>query len=260
MKDHGLVIDLQAVRQQRIDVAALARQRFANARRSLGLSRAAFADLLTEALGWQVAAGAVTAWESAAVPPGDVLLAAELIARTSQPVVTPLGEAVPESNGMRLLDSYEEVQDALRAVVDGAQETLGITGSRSRDPDYLARIEVAITAKPELVHYRVLYGPPRHGALKNHLLRLIDLQRPAGTLHIGIATDLYKDNERFICVSEQLAVIVLPSVTSLSNFDTALVIDDPEVAADYVTHVRQGWLGSEVLSTRAQVEHLEVLR
>jgi hypothetical protein len=249
----GKIVDLRTARGVRRDVAAVARDRFAAARRATDLPPAAFADVLVEALGWSVTPEAISAWESTSVPPGDVLLAAEQIA--GQPAVI----GAPAGDRMRLLDTYSDVQGALTRVVEDAAEVIAVTGSRSRDPDYLARIEAAITSR-DLLHYRVLYGPPRHGALKNHLLRLIDLHRPAGRVNIGAFWDLHVDGERFIFASEQTAVVVLPSVTSLLNFDTALVIDDPALAGAYVTHVRQAFLASQELTTRAMIEALEVLR
>lgn len=259
----GNVIDLRTARGQRTDVASIARERFAAARRTSGLSLTAFASVLMEILGWSVAPEAIAAWEATkGVPPGDVLLAAELVAQRSRDpgYVDDLAIAVAADPEMRLADTYGEVQAALAVVVDEATEVLATTGSRSRDPDYLARIESALIKRPSLVHYRILYGPPRHGALKNHLLRLVDLHRGEGAVNIGVFWDLYKDSERFICASERSAVIVLPSVTSVSNFDTALVITNPEVVQGYVAHMRQAYLGSEALITRAMVENLEVLR
>jgi hypothetical protein len=47
----------------------------------------------------------------------------------------------------------------------GRRAVIAVTGSRSREPDYLARIQAAISSR-DLLHYRVLYGLPRHGALK----------------------------------------------------------------------------------------------
>ncbi|MFE6775866.1 hypothetical protein [Streptomyces sp. NPDC057702] len=33
--------------------------------------------------------------------------------------------------------------------------------------------------RPDLVHYWVLYGPPRHRALADHLVRLLELRDPS---------------------------------------------------------------------------------
>ena len=55
-------------------------------------------------------------------------------------------------------------------------------------------------------------------------------------------------------------MIVVPSQWSLHNFDTAMAVDDPDVAGRYIAHVRQAWLASEPLTARADIEALEVLR
>jgi succinyl-diaminopimelate desuccinylase len=50
-----------------------------------------------------------------------------------------------------------------------AWECLVVMGSRSRDPGYLGAIEAALAERPSLVFYRVLFGPPHHQVLKDHL-------------------------------------------------------------------------------------------
>ncbi|WP_193789792.1 hypothetical protein [Nocardiopsis lucentensis] len=50
-------------------------------------------------------------------------------------------------------------------VVRAAESHLAVTGSRSRDVAYLEVIEKALAVRPTLVHYRLLFGPPRNGAL-----------------------------------------------------------------------------------------------
>lgn len=161
---------------------------------------------------------------------------------------------------LSLINEYTDLQAALAHVVEHAEEAIATTGSRSRDPDYLSRLEAAVAARPTLVHYRVLYGPPRHSMLKNHLRRLHDIAGNGDRLRIGIVRDLYRDPERFLCVSERAAIVVLPSLTSTSNFDSGILITDTAVARHYLEHVRQAYLGSDQLTTRAALDELEVLR
>lgn len=256
-QEHGEVIDLRAARRRDLSDAEVACARFTEALTLSGMSDGAFANVLTRRLGWSVIPGTVAAWRTSP-PPSDALMAAERVAGLEH--TPPAGIPVGGSSGVHLVRTFDDLQAALSDVVDGANETLAITGSRSREPIYLAHVESVIGERPALVHYRVLYGPPRHGALKNHLLRLADLQRREGTLRVAIARDVMRDAERFICASENAAVVVLPSLTSLLNFDTALVVDDPEIAQQYVDHVRQAYLAADPLTTRDDVAALEVQR
>ncbi|HET8661071.1 MAG TPA: hypothetical protein VFM55_19000 [Micromonosporaceae bacterium] len=253
--DGAQLIDLGAARMRRVGGIDSAHSHLTNARRTLGMDHGPFADLLSKHLGWAIYPEQLRAWEQDSVPPGDVLITAlELVGavgRTLPPGVT-------AADRLTFLVDYDDLQLALAEVVEGAHEVLAITGSRSRDPAYLRLIERTLTGRPDLVHYRVLYGPPRHGALKNHLLHLADLAR--GGLHIGVVRDLLRDQERFLCVNERMALIVQPSATSIANYDTALVIDDPDIARRYVNHVQQAYLGAEPVPDRSAVLALEVVR
>jgi transcriptional regulator with XRE-family HTH domain len=60
----------------RADFRSLASQQLRAARDKAGCDRAAFAALLTNALGWAVSEAALSRWERGSTPPGDVLLAA----------------------------------------------------------------------------------------------------------------------------------------------------------------------------------------
>lgn len=129
-----------------------------------------------------------------------------------------------------LLATGAELSSALIDVVRDAQECLVAVGSRSSEPNYLQEIERAIADKPELVHYRILIGPPHSQVLKDHLLRLLKLQdtrtdsNGIKRLHISIHVDLTRYYERFFVVNETAAVTVLPSANSPLNFDTGLLV------------------------------------
>lgn len=70
------VIGLRSRAGYRPDMAALARQQVASARRRLALSPHEFAEVLASLLGWLPTAEMVDSWETTVAPPGDVLLAA----------------------------------------------------------------------------------------------------------------------------------------------------------------------------------------
>ncbi|MGI5287994.1 hypothetical protein ACQEVF_32280 [Nonomuraea polychroma] len=73
------VIDLRTRSTYRPDCATLARNKLLLARHSLGLSQSEFANLLSSVLGWHVRPDALAAWETATVPPGDVLVAVSAV-------------------------------------------------------------------------------------------------------------------------------------------------------------------------------------
>lgn len=152
----------------------------------------------------------------------------------------------------------------MTAVVDGARRYLAISGSRSRDTTYLAAIESALATRPELVHYRVLFGPPRHAVLTDHLLRLLELRDPADrslgkTLHIGMVVDDPSTPERFFCASEISAVAPIPSLTSAEAFDSGVLLG-PKVAERLIDHARQCYAAAQRIETVQAVRALPVPR
>lgn len=167
------------------------------------------------------------------------------------------------SKGLRLLTSHRDVTASLQRVVRGAERLLVSVGSRSRGASYLEEIEKSMAERPRLVHYRLLYGPPRHVLLKHHLLRLLEICDPfdrtesgVQRLHIGLAPDGYAEEN--MCASEKEAVVTLPSLASPGNFDTALVLTSPENARGLIAHVQQLYHRSRRIETRGAVEQLPV--
>jgi hypothetical protein len=163
----------------------------------------------------------------------------------------PTAQPIPQakSNGStgrseHLVTSGGELTAALIDVVRNAQKCLVAVGSRSSEISYLQEIERVIQDKPRLIHYRILLGPPHSQVLKDHLLRLLAL-RPAQanggsdaeqTLHISILNDLTRYPERFFVASEQAAVIILPSANSPMNFDTAIIVREPQYVHRLLQH------------------------
>lgn len=145
-------------------------------------------------------------------------------------------------------------------VVDHASEYLAVIGSRSRDPHYLTAIETALAARPELVHYRILIGPPRHAELPAHLLRLLDLRDPDDrslgikTLRMGII-DEQDVPERFFCASEKAAVVPVPSLTSSDAFDSGVLLG-PYAAERLIDHARQCYAAARRIEHRDAVTAL----
>jgi GntR family transcriptional regulator len=172
---------------------------------------------------------------------------------------------IPASSGIKLITSGDELLAANLQIVRGARESLVAVGSRSREPNYLRSIEQALEARPELVHYRILIGPPHHQMLKDHLLRLVELSTDESrrdgpkTIFVSMIEDLTHDAERFFVASERAAVTILPSVNSPANFDTAVLIGDPRIAQALQQHGRALY-GGRVLESVDAIKALEVLR
>jgi len=162
-----------------------------------------------------------------------------------------------------LVTSWDELVRWNMRIVKEARSVLVTTGSRSRDEEHLRGIEAKLTACPELVYYRVLFGNPFTDLFKEHLLRLVDLRPSVGrtsgrrTLYIGRYTS-QRQPEAFICANDTHALVAQPSCRCLGGYDTAIVHSTPEVVMGYAELVRQLYQASEPLESRALVEALEV--
>ena len=75
----GEVVQLRQRTGYRPDLGALAQGQLKQARESRDLDHDAFADILAPMLGWSITGEIVRSWETTAVPPGDVLVAAGLV-------------------------------------------------------------------------------------------------------------------------------------------------------------------------------------
>ncbi|MFI9081927.1 helix-turn-helix domain-containing protein [Streptomyces sioyaensis] len=174
------------------------------------------------------------------------------------------GEAtsVLETSGtavvVKVLTRWMDLVESMVDVAAGAREQLVVTGSRSRETAYLAAIETAVAQHPDLVHYRVLYGPPRHRALADHLARLLELRDPSArrngvkTLHIGLVEPT-QPLERFFVASETQAVVPLPSFHGAEGFDCGVLLSR-EAAVGLVHH------GREACASARPVETIEAVR
>ncbi|HET9896706.1 MAG TPA: helix-turn-helix transcriptional regulator [Streptosporangiaceae bacterium] len=163
----------------------------------------------------------------------------------------------------KLLATFADLRAAMLATVSGAHHCLVVTGSRSRDREYLAAIEAVLAERPSLVHYRVLFGPPHHRVLRDHLMRLLELRDPEDrslgikTLHLGIVEDTVP--ERFFCASEQMAAVPIPSLTSAEAFDSGMALGGP-AARRLLDHGRQAYAASRRVESPERAAALDVIR
>lgn len=106
MARDGKIVDLRTRSGFKPDVASLAREQIAAARDALGATPEEFAAILAPLLGWEPTPEAVESWESTSVPPGDLLLAASLVAHGSAH-----GAANPSSDpiGRLISDRFEDL-------------------------------------------------------------------------------------------------------------------------------------------------------
>ncbi len=165
----------------------------------------------------------------------------------------------------KLLVGHHDLREAMTDVVDNARTCLAVIGSRSRDTRYLETIESVLADRPELVHYRVLFGPPRHQVLKDHLLRLLKLRDPhdrslgVKTLHIGIVEENPDIPERFFCTSEAAAVVPIPSISSAEAFDSGVLFESG-VAERLIDHARQVYAAARRIETEHALRALPTMR
>jgi len=171
-------------------------------------------------------------------------------------------QGLTASAAPRLLAGFPDLQRAMLATVTGARQCLVALGSRSRDARYLEAIEGTLAQHPTLICYRVLFGPPRHQVLKDHLVRLLELRNPRDrslgvkTMHIGLVEDADGSPERFFCASEQMAVVPIPSLSSHEGFDSGVVFG-PVAAARLLDHGRQAYAAARRIETIAEIRDLK---
>lgn len=152
-----------------------------------------------------------------------------------------LGSTLP-----RLIkDDFTAVLAATRQIVARAESVLYAIGSRASDPHYLDAIGARLEAEPDLVYYRVLMGPPRHAALREHLLAVLqssDHAHPAGhrrRLHIGAFADDGRQAEINLIGNERCVLVVLPSASGIGKYGSALILSDRDMVSAYRGFARQ---------------------
>lgn len=130
----------------------------------------------------------------------------------------------------------QELYLGKESVVQSAENHLYSMGSRSREPAYLSAIEAKLKLERGFSHIRLLVGEPHHKVLNNHIekLREIAAERARtdgdGILLVSQYPLGGSVPERFIVASEKKVFVALPSRSSASAFDTAVIIDDESFA------------------------------
>ena len=162
--------------------------------------------------------------------------------------------------------SPEDLRTSFARIVNEAQDILYVTGSRSRDEKYLQAIEKRLSEVPQLVHYRVLFGPPHHQVLKDHLVQLLKMRSPADrsqgfkTIHLGLYERTLRQFETFILGNEQEAQVLLPSFSGVGEYNSGIIFTAIDEVEGLKRFVKQLYMGSEIVETPAKVKALKVLR
>src|SRR2546430_72165 len=165
-EQHPRVVDLRTRRGYRPDVVSLACNKVAAARERAGLSIAAFAGALEQLLGWAPAPDLVRAWESTVAPPGQVVIACEVIASRS-------AQAEPGDD--------DEVASAAREAEVEQSRLLAEPGSQSIDSLWEGTLEIARAANRSPLD---LFSASRR--IRCHALKLAEQ-----TYRPGALSDLY---------------------------------------------------------------------
>ncbi|MFI2258945.1 helix-turn-helix domain-containing protein [Streptomyces tubercidicus] len=242
------------------------------ARTAKALTQEEVCDQLNAITGGATTPTLLSAWESGRKRTGPRnrkalsklygIPAVVLFAHQDRDEATTTLEAAGTANVTRVLTRYDDLLRAMTQVVTGAQRHLVVTGSRSREPGYLRAIEDSLRCFPDLVHYRVLYGPPRHRALHDHLHRLMEIRNPGErrngmkTLHIGLV-DSPSVLERHFVASESAAVVPLPSFHGRDGFDCGVMLG-AEASSGLVQHGREACAAARPLEALTDLHRLPV--
>jgi hypothetical protein len=123
-RERSNLIDIRSRLDSRPDASSLARQRLASIRIRLNQTHAQFAKSLSTLIGWTPPPEAIDSWETVTVPPGDVIVAAELLGSDA-----PGDPALPGS-------TPGSVADLL------AERFSGIVGVYATRSDFVSRVPI----------------------------------------------------------------------------------------------------------------------
>ena len=167
-----------------------------------------------------------------------------------------------KERGIHILSSSNELINANVSIVSSARKVLACIGSRSRDPEYLQFIEKKLKDTPTLLHYRVMALPPFKKSFQEHLLTLLKIRNPFcraqghKITHIGIYDCLLKQPEVSLVANENRALVVLPSMFGVGEYNTALLVEDPYIAQGYIRFAKSLYNMGRPLETEEDILEL----
>src|SRR5262249_9189081 len=143
-----------------------------------------------------------------------------------------------------------------------AREILVATGSRSQNRGYLNEIESRLRAEPKLIHYRILFGNPRHQVFKDHVKQLLAIRNPADrslgykTLYVCLIDST--ETEWFVVANEARALVIIPSLHTVGALDSAVIFANRSQAARFIEYVKQLYPGTSLIEDLSAAEALTV--
>jgi hypothetical protein len=149
--------------------------------------------------------------------------------------------AHPVRTTVSLLRLYHDVQAKHFSIANNARKFLICFGSRARDVQYLNAIEESLKHYPSLTYSRILFHPPFHQVLQDHLLKVLLLRSPYDrsegfqTVNLCLYNDFIRQPEINICMNESEANLVLPSMHIPGAYDTSMVLSDPQAIRAWQT-------------------------
>jgi hypothetical protein len=236
-KRAGEVVDLLARRGYRPDVESLACSKVATARKQAGLSVEAFAAALEPILGWLPAPDLVRTWESTVAPPGQVVIACEV-------VMSRVAEAEPENGS-------DEVASAACEAEAEQSRLLAEPGPQSVDALWDGALEIARAANRSALDMFSASRRIRCDALKlakqthrpGSLSDLYVIAGQATALMASTAFDLDRWDESATLARSAVSYAALVGNGSLQAWTLGLVAllanwrNEPDTA---LRHLRQG--------------------
>lgn len=165
----------------------------------------------------------------------------------------------------RVIKSAKDLLAYNEQIVNEAQNDLYMTGSRSRDVNYLKAIEKKLQDVPALVHHRVLFGAPHHLVLKEHLRQLLKLRDPKDrtqgfqTIHLGLFNDYQRQFETFILGNEREALVLLPSLLGVGEYNSGIIFTGRDEVDGLLRFVKDLYGWSTKVETLAEIEALRAL-
>ena len=160
---------------------------------------------------------------------------------------------------------HDKIVAANCRIVRRARDTIFTVGSRSRDEQYLKTIEEKLRENPGLAYWRILFGPPRSQALKEHLLRVLSFRSPADrscgcqTIFLAMYNDDASEPEHNLCGNDNTCLIVQPPRNGVGQYSTAQICTKADAVRGYLELARELYGRGENLESCEKIKILPVL-